>query len=382
MYDVVVIGQGLSGMLAAIWAKEKGKRTALIMSGAGKILQSTGVLDLIPGSDGTLEDWMKLYQMDLWVKPEVMQAVDKFKLLMRELGYAYEGDPGHPVPIVTGSGHIKYTALYPETVSPVPGSGRAVVVGFRELADFQPSFISKNLQNDRPGLRVSALSVRVGAESRRVLTQLDVARLLDQEDIRENCLNQIKNELRHRKTGQPDFFIFPSSLGYKQWPETLRRFSEALGATVTEAPGIPPNATAIRLNNLLKLKAIRSGVRFYGDTTVIGANRDNHTIRSVIIRMVNRTTEVAGSRFILATGGVLGGGLEVLPTGMRETALHLETDSQGRPVNPPDNLYLAGASRGEQLTRNGIVGGIYTLVSSYEAAYGACKPVRGGMKNA
>jgi glycerol-3-phosphate dehydrogenase subunit B len=379
MYDVVVIGQGLSGMLAAVWAREEGKRTAMIMSGAGKIMQSTGVLDLIPGSPGPLDEWMKCYSIDSRNKADVLQAVEKFKALTRELGYPYHGDVQKPVPVVTGSGHIKETTLYPDTVTPVPEQGHTVVVGFQELPDFQPLFISKNLQRERPLMDVDAVRIQLGEDSQRVMTQLDAARLLDQREVRDRCLRQISRQLADKSIPQTDFFVFPSSLGNEAWAQTLKQFSESLGARVTEAPGMPPNATAIRLNDRLKLKAIRSGVRLYADTTVIGAEIKQDHIRSVSVRMANRTTDVAGRQFILATGGILGGGLEMTPDGIRETALHLNTDADGRPVNPPDNLFLAGASGGRQLTRNGIVGGVYSLVSSYASVYGLRKTVAGGM---
>lgn len=376
MYDVVVIGQGLSGMLAAVWAREEGKRTAMIMSGAGKLMQATGVLDLIPGSRGTLSEWTQLHSENT---ADVLQAVEKFKALTHELGYPYNGDVRKPVPVVTGSGHIKETALYPDTVTPVPDRGHAVVVGFRELPDFQPLFISRNLQKERPLMDVDAIRIQLGEDSQRVMTQLDAARLLDQKEIRDRCLSQISHQLADKGIPQADFFVFPSSLGNEAWAQTLKQFSESLGAKVTEAPGMPPNATAIRLNDRLKLKAIRSGVRLYADTTVTGAEIEQNLIRSVKVRMANRTTEVAGKQFILATGGILGGGLEVTPDGVSETALHLKTDADGRPVNPPDNLFLAGASGGRQLTRHGIVGGIYSLVSSYASVYGLRKAVTGGI---
>lgn len=379
MYDVVVIGQGLSGMLAAIWAREEGKRTALIMSGAGKIMQSTGVLDLIPGADGTLDEWMKLYHIDPGKKTGILQAVEKFKALTRDIGYPYNGDVRKPVPVVTGSGHLKKTVLYPDTVTPVPEHGHAVVVGFQELSDFQPLFISRNLQKERPLLDVDAVRIHLGEDSQRVMTQLDAARLLDHQDVRDSCLRQIRKQLADKGIPQADFFVFPSSLGDAEWSRTLQQFSEGLGASITEAPGMPPNATAIRLNDRLKLKAVRSGVRFYADTTVVGAVIDQNKIRSVRVQMANRAADVSGRQFILATGGILGGGLEVTPDGIRETALHLDTDDDGCPVHPPENLFLTGASGGRHLTRHGIVGGIYSLLSSYESVYSLRKPVAGGM---
>lgn len=381
MYDVVVIGQGLSGMLSAIWAREEGCRTALVTSGAGKIMQSTGVIDLIPGSDGKLKEWMNLYHVGPRQKSQFIDAIEKFKKLMQRLGYPYKGDAQNLIPMVTGSGHIKNTALYPETLSPVPERGRVVVVGFDELTDFQPLFIRKNLQKERPLLSVDSIKIHLGKHSQRMMTQLDTARLLDQEEIRRSCISQIKELMAEKNIGRPDLFIFPASLGEVEWEETIGQFSDELGANVTEAPGMPPNATAIRLNDRLKREAVRSGVRFYADTTVVGANMDGEEIKSLRIKTANRIADLGGERFILATGGILGGGFEVTPEGIKETALHLETDSSGKMIHLPVNLYPVGASRAARVTRHGIVGGAYTLLSSYETVCGLQQSIVGGIGN-
>ncbi|WP_332238990.1 FAD-binding protein [Sporolactobacillus sp. KGMB 08714] len=381
MYDVVVIGQGLSGLLSAIWAREEGRRTALVAAGAGKIMQSTGVIDLIPGSDGKLKEWTEHYHVGPRQQLQLAEAVGKFQKLMNRLGYPYTGDIEDPAPIVTGSGRVKRTALYPQTVVPVPDRGSAIVVGFDELADFQPFFVRENLRRERPQLSVESIRIHLGMHSQRLMTQLDAARLLDRKDIREDCIRQIKRQMAQKHIGRPDLFIFPASLGENRWEETIGQFHIELGARVTEAPGLPPNATAVRLYERLKRAAVRSGVRFYSDTTVVGASIDGEAIKSVKIKTPGRVSELSGEYFILATGGILGGGLEVTSQGIKECALHLETDASGKAVRPPINLHPAGASRGERTAGPGIVGGAYTLLSSYEAVSGLRRSVAGGVEN-
>jgi glycerol-3-phosphate dehydrogenase subunit B len=366
MYDVVVIGQGLSGMLSAIWAKQQGYRTALVAAGTGKVMQSTGVMDLIPGSDGGLKEWGELYPSSTLQKTQLNEAIEEFKALMNKLNYPYKGDLENLTSIVTGSGHVKKTALYPETISSLPEKGHMVIIGFEEVVDFQPAYIMGNLQKDWPNVSVDALKVRLGNNSQRTMTQLDAARLLDQKETREYCLKQIKHQMAEKKISQPDLFIFPASLGVENWKETIEQFTSELNAKVTEAPGMPPNTTAIRLNERLKKEAVKLGVRFYADTTVAGCTLDEEEIKSLTIKTANRMTDLSGKQFILATGGILGGGLEVTANGVKETAVRLETDEFGELINCPSNLYAVGASNGTKVTHNGITGGIYTIISTHE----------------
>lgn len=380
MYDVVVVGQGLSGMLSAIWAREQGYRTALVATGTGKIMQATGVMDLLPGSDGGLKEWMEFYQVD---KSQLKGAIHKFNALTERIGYPYMGDIENLITIVTGSGHVKKTALYPMTISPLPEHGHVVIVGFHEVLDFQPDFIKGNLQKARPNLSVDAMKIKLGKHSQRTMTQLDAARLLDLRETRDYCIKQIKSLMLEKNISKPDLFVFPASLGVENWQELIQYISTELVTEITEAPGMPPNTTAIRLNERLKKEAVKLGVRFYADTTVMGCKTEGNQIKSLSIKTANQLTDISGKKFILATGGILGGGLEVIPTGVKETALNLEVDENGAFLHCPTNLYPVGASKGTSVTLNGITGGVYSIVSSYETVVGRLhqESIMGGTYN-
>lgn len=383
MYDVVVIGQGLSGMLAAIWTKEQGYNTALVASGTGKILQSTGVIDLIPGKDGTLKDWMELFELRTLTKSQIQLAIDKFKMLTKRLDYPYKGYFESPAPIITGSGHIKMTALYPYTIKPVPSEGHVVIVGFKEITDFQPAFIKGILQQERPALTIDTISIQLGKQAQRTMTQLDAARLLDQKEMRNHCIQQMKKQLAEQGIHQADLFVFPASLGVSQWKETIDAFSAELGGNVTEAPGMPPNATAIRLHEALKKEATKMGIRFYADTTVVGCHLSGEKVQSLKIRASNQQiSELAGRHFILATGGILGGGLEITSQGIKETALGIPVNEYGELVHYPNNLFTLGGSNGTRFTQFGITGGMYSIINSYETTCKLQQTVLGGVGSA
>ena len=152
---------------------------------------------------------------------------------------------------------------------------------------------------------------------------------------------------------------------------------------VTEAPGMPPNTTAIRLHERLKKEATKMGVRFFADTTVVGCTMDGEELQSVTIKNANKHLELRGKQFILATGGILGGGLEVTSEGLKETALGMEIDEFGALLNCPSNLQLAGASNGMKVTHSGITGGVYSIVSTHEAVGNLCRNLMlGGTRSA
>ncbi|OIJ20802.1 hypothetical protein BKP45_08380 [Anaerobacillus alkalidiazotrophicus] len=365
MYDVVVVGQGLTGLLSAIYAKQQNKKVALVAKGTGKNQQSTGLMDLLPGSTKGLAEWLKYFDFINQDKIMIKHGINHFKSLMDQGSYPYLGEIENPVPIVTASGHVKYTALYPKSVTPIIEGGCVVVVGFHEMIDFQPQFMKGNLLTARPMLTVETMKVKLGASSQRTMTQLDAARLLDQKEVRERVINQIKEKLNECKLSKVDMFIFPSALGIQNWQETLGQFRTELHAEITEAPGLPPNASAVRFDEILRRMATRLGVRFYLDAEVIGCKLRAERLTQISVRSNHRLSQIKGNHFVLATGGALGGGLEVTTTNIKETALQLPVDHNGAFIKKPINVYPVGAALGKNVCSHGITGGIYSIVSSY-----------------
>jgi len=365
MYDIVVIGQGLTGLLSAIWAKDDHNKVALISSGTGKIIQSTGVMELYTECD----------------HKDAMVAIDQFKLLMEKLECEYFGNIDNHVSIVTGSGHIKETMLYPGTITPIADQASVVIVGFKELPDFKPEYMKGNLIKDRPQLKADTLNISLGKKSQRTMTQLDAARLLEEKDTRTYVIKQIKDNMKDLQIPQPSLFIFPASLGVEKWKEVSEHLRDSLGSQVTEAPGMPPNATAIRLFETLKKEAIKRGIRFYSDTQVIAGTLSENELTSVTIKNSSRTSIVKGRHYINATGGVLGGGLEVTVDGLVDKVFSLEVNPFGKYMTCPKNLFPVGASEGVHVTNYGITGAVYSILKSYHTIFGTVKGIERGVQH-
>jgi glycerol-3-phosphate dehydrogenase subunit B len=364
MYDVVVVGQGFTGLLSAIIAKKHHKKVALVANGTGKLLQSTGVMDLVPGSNKNFDEWLAFLKLE---KFPVRESVKQFKEIIESLNFPYNGEVDRLVPIVTASGHIKMTALYPETITPIPNKGNIVIVGFNEIVDFQPEFLKWNLQKVRPDLNIYTMKISLGKQSQRTLTQLDAARILDEKDWRAYCLNQIKKQTVAQNLDNINLFIMPSCLGLKNWQEVFNQFQSELQTKVTEAPGLPPNTTSVRLYEVLRKEAVKLGVRFYLDTEVRGCTINCGKLTDLTVHTSNRSSKIASRHTIIATGGILGGGLEVTGDGLKETALQLEVDQTGVYRQLPENVYPVGGALGTAVTLNGIPGGIYSIFSCFEA---------------
>ncbi|MFT8872337.1 MAG: FAD-binding protein [Sporolactobacillus sp.] len=376
MYDCAVIGEGLSGLLTAIWLREEGRTVALAASGTGKIVQSSGLFDLIPGSDAGMERWMQLHQLDDAAPGHLEAAVDRFKATAKAAACPYAGDALHAATVISGSGRLKKTGLYPVSVLPVSGAEKITVVGFDGLTDFQPAFVAANLGRDLPHADVKHMSIDLGLQTQRTLTQLDIARQLDDDEA---LRQRIMTVLSEKPTSAgADLLVFPSALGVHSWRDLMT----GIGTPMTEAAGLPPNAAAFRLYRGLRQLAVRLGVRFYLDATVFAADDEGGRVTSVRYRSGGREQALAADNFVLATGGVLGGGLEMLAGACRETALGLTVDGFGRPLETPANVWTTGAACGLQETIYGITGGMYNLLSVYRTVGAVMRMKEGSVSHA
>ena len=231
-------------------------------------------------------------------------------------------------------------------------------------------------------MKIDAIKVRLGAKSLRTLTQNDAARLLDRREIRERVIEQIKTKMAEQNIEQPRLFIFPASLGIENWKEVVQHFHESLGTPVTEAPGMPPNATAVRLYGALKKEATKLGIRFYLDTQVQGSKIENNKVSYLNIKNNGKTVPLKGQHFVNAGGGVLGGGLVVTHKGLKDSVFGLDVDENGEYKACPENVALVGASHGKKVLKYGITGGIFSIQSSYECCMKLEKSLTGGIVHA
>jgi glycerol-3-phosphate dehydrogenase subunit B len=97
-YDVVVVGGGLSGLIAAAVAAESGKRTALLTKGAGTLSISAGVIDLLGYVNGVATDeplnaiasLPEGHPYKIIGKDNIVAALDYFQKCTAASGFAYK----------------------------------------------------------------------------------------------------------------------------------------------------------------------------------------------------------------------------------------------------------------------------------------------------
>ncbi|HWO69353.1 MAG TPA: glycerol-3-phosphate dehydrogenase subunit GlpB [Actinomycetota bacterium] len=331
MRDVVVIGAGVAGLTAAIRLAEAGLSVEVVAKGVGATHLTAATVDVLgyaPGRVDSPADALPAFVRDRPEHPyarlgpeRIAEALDWFRGRVAALGYG--GDLRRNLLLPTALGVPRPTALAPETMAEgdLRGGGRILVVGFRALKDLHPGLLAENLRRaDVPGGPVEARAVEVAPDLGAAdLNAVALARRMEEPEVRKEVLRELEPAV-----ADAERVAFPAVLGLDDAPGIWAELRAALGRPVFEVPTLPPSVPGIRLFRALRAALRRAGGRLTMGAEVEGAETGGGRVAAVITRTGSRAVRHGARWFVLATGGVGGGGVASDSTGaFRETVLGL-----------------------------------------------------------
>lgn len=153
------------------------------------------------------------------------------------------------------------------------------------------------------------------------VTPKSLAALFEQPEFRERVVRVLMKILDKNRTAR---IGFPAVLGLNRAVEVVRDLEEMTGLLVFEIPTLPPSIPGIRLHNMLVAEIERHGGRVLDGMDVMSAEYEGDMVRGVWSEAAARPKLNRASSYILATGGILGGGVQMGVDGrMRECVFDL-----------------------------------------------------------
>jgi len=320
-YDLIVIGMGLSGLMAAKTAVQAGAKVLVVGKGTGGLCLFTSAVDvmgLLPegaAMDRELPRWIERHPDHPYAKmgwEGIREALDAFAALFPPpYDFAPTGEGNGFFP--TGVGTKRPAYLVPATMRKACRlqEDRTLLVGFQGFRDFYAEYAAAGL-----GCRGENLTLPEIAGRNNSATSL--ARLLEMPFFRE----QVSAEIVRRLRGET-CVGFPALLGLRNPMEILEDLECRTKVSVFEIPILPPSIPGMRIFNRFRQVLIAEGATFLLGSPVGKILRENKTCKAVEILHPPVTSTYEADRFILATGRFMGGGLSADEETVRETLLDL-----------------------------------------------------------
>lgn len=307
-YDLIIIGLGLSGLMAAKTAVEMGRKTLIIGKGTGSLCLFSNTIDVL----GNLSEGMKMPDgLRRWIKdhPEhpyskldwerIEQALSSFRSVFQSQ-YTFQPVDHENCLIPTGAGTYRPTYLIPSTM--IAGTslknGKMLIVGFKGFKDFYADYMADQL-NCR-GI-VIPLSEFPGQE----MSATAIARLMERGAFREILGREVKKQMDGES-----LIGFPALLGIRDPLRVKKDLEEIIGVEVFEIPILPPSIPGMRIFRRLKEWLIQRGVTFLLGHSVSKTILHGKRCEGIEVSHPPLSQSYSADRVILATGRFIGGGLK------------------------------------------------------------------------
>jgi glycerol-3-phosphate dehydrogenase subunit B len=307
-YDVIVIGMGLSGLMAARAAVEMGKKTLIIGKGAGSLCLFSNTIDVLGNlSEGTkmetgLSRWKKDHPEHPYSKldwEKIEQALSSFGSIFQSQ-YTFQLINHGNCLIPTGAGTYRPTYLIPSTM--IAGAslknGKGLIVGFKGFKDFYADYTADQLKCK--GI-VIPLSEFQGQE----MSATAIARLMEGGPFRQALSREVKRQMQGESC-----IGFPALLGVRDPWGVKKDLEEIIGVEVFEIPILPPSIPGMRIFTNFKEWLIKKGVTFLLGHSVSKTVLHGKRCEGIEVSHPPLSQSYSADGFVLATGRFIGGGLK------------------------------------------------------------------------
>ena len=339
--DLAIIGCGLSGMAAALFAAEKGFSVAQAGVSGGMIF-ATGLFDVmgthpIETGHGWVDPWAAVdavskdipdhpyARMTPEIIRESMTSVISF-LGKNDLPYVKNGELNSE--ILTLLGTSKFSYYIPQTmwegVRALKKKRPCLIVGFEELKDFNAAQIVGGLTRRWPGLRWKNICLKDTIKASSFVSGDILARDMEMPGNVKNLVRSIGPHLKGAEA-----VGLPAVLGVKRHRKIIETLSRELGAKVFEIPTTPLSVPGLRLIEVFTKGLAERGVRLFFPKRIVSCEETNGGAFLLAAGRGTGKKWIRSEGVILATGRFWAHGLRADRDKIREPLFDL-------PVHQPE----------------------------------------------
>ncbi len=322
--DVIVIGGGLAGSIAALEAADSDATVRLITHKKSTLRHASGLIDVLgyldeeePVADpfSAISELPDDHPYSIAGEAAVRDGLARFDEAVGDMYQGSHTDNNALLP--TFGGAVKPTARYPTAAAAglASDSREMLVVGFEELTEYNANMLADHLERADVPFDVDGVELNFPGEYANDSRVTRFAKRLDNdEDVehdgqtmgaREALADAIKPHL-----GDAERVGLPAFLGDEHAAEVRSDLERDLGVDVFEIPMGPPSFPGMRLADQLKHALDEAGVRISAGNPVVDYETDGDELDAVLVDSKGREVPHYAEEFILATGGLVGKGID------------------------------------------------------------------------
>ena len=340
-FELTVIGAGMAGMAAALYAADRGLSTAIAGSSA-EIIFASGYIDLLgvhPVADKRIWDnpWTgieslvkkrPLHPYARVHRQAIGESIDSFIGFLEKAGLSYRRKKNRNVKVISPMGTVKPTYGVPRTmwnaVAAYEKKSPCLIVQLDGLKGFSARLIAETLKPVWPDLKPVRISYPDAGRRSELYTER-IANELELAANREKFARQVRPHIGHSQA-----VAIPAICGLYQTDEVFADLQQRLGVPVFEIPTMPPSVPGLRIKVAAEKQLASKGVHTFFHQNVLRARR--HRKRGFVLEVGsgNAVQSVSSDAVILASGRFLGRGLHAERKRIRETVFGLPVYQPGK----------------------------------------------------
>ncbi len=340
--DMMVIGSGMAGMAASLFAAQSGIDTVQVGI-TGEINFASGLIDLLgvhPVDKGTrlanpwegIEQLVKdepLHPYGLMTHAEIEAAMTQCLSFLDQVGLPYRSNGRSNSELVMPVGTVKTTYAVPHSmfagVEALASQTPTLLVDFLGLKGFSARQILETIGTAWPALKMTRIAF---PNAKGELYAEHAARTLEVAANRKALADAIEPHL-----GTAQAVGMPAVLGIYRTQEILADLQKQLAIPVFEVPTMVPAITGLRLREAFEQHLPKMGVRAFYQQKVLEAEVLSDGGFQFLVGNQMPEMRVRAQKTILASGRFFGKGLCANRARIRETIFNL-------PVDQPDERVL------------------------------------------
>ena len=328
-FDTIIIGGGLSGLVAGIELCRKGQKCMIVSSGQSALHFFSGSLEMHSGAENPFDAIKELGAGHPYSKIGLENLTDyaaNVKNLFKEVGITLKGENDRNHLRLTPLGALKRAWLTLDEYAEIPSGAdmlwkKVAVLNIDGFLDFHTSYVAAGLADLGVECVVGAIKLSELEKLRENPTEMRSTNIA--KTISAGLIGQLAARI-NEYAKDVDAVLMPAIVGLTGYADVVM-LKEKVDRPLHFLATLPPSVPGIRLQMMLKRHFTKLGGMYMLGDSVTGGDFEDGKLKTIYTAN-HGTTGFHADNFILATGSFFSKGLSSTIDGVTESVFGLDVD--------------------------------------------------------